>query len=128
MAYLLDTHIFLWWITNDPRLSETAKEIICDGKNSICFSSVSAFEIAIKANLGRLSEVGDPTSSVPFHAQRNNFEELHLTSRAALQVFKLPDIHNDPFDRLLIAQCLEHKLTLISADKLIPKYDILVVS
>jgi PIN domain nuclease of toxin-antitoxin system len=124
MNYLLDTHAFLWWIADDARLSAVARKIIASSKNKIHVSAASAFEIAIKANLGRLSEVGDPYITVPFHIRRNNFTNLPISVEDSLRVYSLAPLHTDPFDRLLIAQAKEHSLVLITTDEVVKRYPI----
>lgn len=97
-------------------------------ENKIYVSAASAFEIAIKAKLGRLTDIGDPLLSVPFHMKRSNFLSLAISVEASLRVFSLPNIHEDPFDRLLIAQAMEHSLTLITNDDTVRKYPVQTLS
>lgn len=123
-SYLLDTHVFIWWITEDERLSSKAIRLIEDDANQIYFSSVSAFEIAVKARLGRLREVGDPVLSVPYQVSQNGFEELKITVEQSLKVFHLPEIHSDPFDRLLVAQSQTTGFPIITNDKDIKRYPV----
>lgn len=121
-TYLLDTSTFIWWITDSASLSVAAKKIISDAKNKILVSSISGWEIAIKAKLGRLKKIGDPELSIPFHIKRNNFEMLDFSMSAALKVFNLPILHQDPFDRALIAQAAVLEIPIISADTIFNKY------
>jgi PIN domain nuclease of toxin-antitoxin system len=123
-SYLLDTHVFIWWITEDERLSKKAFRLIEDDANQIYFSSVSAFEIAVKARLGRLREVGDPVLSVPYQVSQNGFEELKITVEHSLKVFHLPEIHSDPFDRILVAQSQTTGFPIITNDKDIKRYPV----
>lgn len=123
-SYLLDTHVFIWWITEDERLTSKVMRLIEDDSNHIYFSSVSAFEIAVKARLGRLREVGDPVLSVPYQVSQNGFEELKITVEQSLKVFHLPEIHSDPFDRLLVAQSQTTGFPIITNDKDIKRYPV----
>lgn len=123
-SYLIDTHVFIWWITEDKRLSSKAMRLIEDDANHIYFSSVSAFEIAVKTRLGRLREVGDPVLSVPYQVSQNGFEELKITVEQSLKVFHLPEIHTDPFDRLLVAQSQTAGFPIITNDKDIKRYPV----
>ncbi len=104
MRALLDTHAFLWWTTDDPRLSSRARRIIADGRNRLFFSAAGGWEIAIKAQLGRLRLPSDPERFIPEEMQRNAIESLPIQMRHALHVHTLPRHHRDPFDRLLVAQ------------------------
>ena len=124
--YLLDTHTFIWWITDSPQLSRHARDVIANPNHRIILSAVSAWEIAIKTSLDRLREVGDPEISVPFHAQRNGFEVCAFSLEAALRVFKLPPIHQDPFDRALIAHASVLSAVILSADSALREYSIKV--
>lgn len=124
MRALLDTHAFLWWITNDSRLSPRARQLIGDGQNRLFFSAASGWEIAIKARLGRISFPAEPGTFIPGQLARNAFEVLPVHLSHTLQVYGLPDHHRDPFDRLLIAQSKLEDLPLLTADPLIARYDI----
>lgn len=120
--YLLDTHVFLWWITDDSQLSSKARKLIADEHAEIFFSVVSAWEISIKARLGRLRNVGDPVVSVPEEVRKNRFHVLDVSLAAALADYILPPIHADPFDRLLVAQALEGGMPIISSDTQLRQY------
>lgn len=117
--YLLDTHILLWWFSNDKQLSKKIKNEIADSDNNIFVSSASIWEIAIKKSLGKLKVPNNLKEII-----ESEFEFLSITAEHAQQVEFLSKIHNDPFDRLLVAQCMVEKLTLITADTIIPRYDI----
>jgi PIN domain nuclease of toxin-antitoxin system len=124
MKYLLDTHSFLWWNMDDPRLSSRAKDIIADGRNEIYFSAASAWEIAIKTARGRLVLPEDPGSYISNRLYPLGFQPLQVLVLHAVQVFELPMHHADPFDRLLIAQSRVESMPLITADPDICKYDV----
>ena len=122
MRVLLDTHVFLWWITDDPRLSSRARRVIADGRNELLFSAASGWEIAIKAQLGRISLPEDPERFIPEQLARNGIESLPISLSHALHVYTLPLLHRDPFDRLLVAQAQLEDLPIVTADPHIPQY------
>ncbi len=124
MKYLLDTHTFLWWITDDPSLSGNAREIISDGKNELYLSSASGWEIAIKAGLGRLRLNDDPEIFIPDQLRENSILALPVLLNHGLHVYRLPLFHRDPFDRMLVAQGQMEKMGIVTDDPLIKKYDI----
>ncbi|MCL8207562.1 MAG: type II toxin-antitoxin system VapC family toxin [Actinomycetia bacterium] len=127
MRALLDTHVFLWWILDDPRLSPAARDAIGDPANTIFFSAVSAWELAIKVGLGRLTLVDDLAVFVRDQLRQNRFTVLPLTLDHALRVQDLPDVHHDPFDRALVAQAQVDQLTLITRDANIRRYPVRVL-
>lgn len=127
MRALLDTHTFLWWNTDDPRLSWTARETIADGRNEIYLSVASAWEIAIKAARGSLILPQPPEQYVSDRLRLHRLAVLTIHLRHALHVYDLPMIHRDPFDRLLIAQSQLEDLPLLTADPEIKQYDVTVV-
>ena len=124
MRILLDTHSFLWWITDDPRLSPRAREIMSDGENRLFLSAASGWEIAIKSRLGRLVIPEPVAAFVPAQLAGNAIEGLPISMGHALHVSSLPDHHRDPFDRILVAQSeLEH-LPILTGDPLIAQYGV----
>lgn len=127
MKCLLDTHAFLWWITDSDRLSPRARQLIGDGENEIFFSAASGWEIAIKVGLGRLSLPEDLPSFISRQLAVNAFEVLPVHLGHALRVSLLPDHHRDPFDRLLVAQAQAEGLAILSADSQLKGYPIEVV-
>lgn len=127
MRYLLDTHTFLWWNMDDSQLSSLAKELISDSNNEIFLSAASAWEIAIKTARGRLTLPEDPTRYVSNRLSLHGFQALPVQINHAVQVYKLPIHHADPFDRLLIAQSQIESMPLISVDADIRKYDLEVI-
>ena len=127
MKYLLDTHAFLWWNMEDAQLSALAREILTDGSNEIFLSAASAWEIVIKAARGRLILPEDPTRYVSSRLSLHGFQSLPIQIHHAVQVYKLPVHHADPFDRLLIAQSQVESMPLLSIDEEIRKYDVEVV-
>lgn len=124
---LLDTHAFLWWIADDPRLSPAAREAIADGANAVYLSAVSVWEMVIKMGLGRLELPEDTESFIAQQLQQNGFRPLAMTLPHALAVRHLPPLHKDPFDRLLVAQARHEELAIISGDEAVRRYPVAVV-
>jgi PIN domain nuclease of toxin-antitoxin system len=124
---LLDTHAFLWWITDSPRLSSRVREIIADGRNELFFSAASGWEIAIKARLGRLEIPGDLERSLTEQLSQNAIQALPIYLSHALRTHALPNHHRDPFDRLLVSQAILERLTVLSADVQISRYPVEVI-
>jgi PIN domain nuclease of toxin-antitoxin system len=127
VRYLLDTHTFLWWVSDDPRLSARAREIMRDSNNDFYFSAVSAWEIAIKHQLGRLTLDRDPDRFVTEQIAANRLAAISIDIRHALRGGKLPLRHRDPFDRLLIAQSLVEDLPILTGDAAITAYEVQTV-
>jgi PIN domain nuclease of toxin-antitoxin system len=117
---LLDTHVVLWWFDDPEILSEKAHAAIAEGENLVFVSAAVAWEIAIKKTLGKL-EAPDNLEDV---MAEENFHSLPITIPHALAVAALPSIHQDPFDRMQIAQAKAENLTLVSRDSLIRQYEI----
>lgn len=117
MRVLLDTHTFLWWGSNNPKLSGPVHDILTDESNEVLFSAVSGWEIAIKASLGKLDNIpADLESFVIEEISGNAFEVLPIRLDHSLRVHTLPWHHKDPFDRLLIAQAVVEEVPLLSRD------------
>jgi len=124
MKALLDTRTFLWWNMDDGRLSATARQFITDGNNEIFISAASAWEIAIKAGRGSVILPLPPDEYLASRLRLHNFQPLAVQVSHALQVYHLPEIHRDPFDRLLVAQSQLENLPIITADPAICQYSI----
>ncbi len=124
MRAILDTHTFLWWNINDPMLSHVARDFIADGNNQVYLSAASAWEIAIKCALGRLVLPENPDRYVTERMAYYHFLPLPIHLGHALQVYELPAIHQDPFDRLLIAQAQLEGIPLLSGDEEIYRYEV----
>ena len=124
MRALLDTHAFLWWISDDPRLSDPAREIIADGRNELFFSAASGWEISIKAGLGRLEVPEDLQRFISDQLSRNAFQSLPIYLSHALHTCGLPDHHRDPFDRILVSQAILEQMPMLSADPQISRYPV----
>ena len=123
MRLLLDTHVLLWVMTNDPALSPTAREAI--SKAPVVYaSSVSIWEVSIKTALGKLKLDQDRFMSA---LSTTGFEPLPVTWEHADAVRRLPAIHSDPFDRMLIAQAVSEPLNLMTADKVLVRYSELIL-
>lgn len=127
MRYLLDTHAFLWFVLDDKRISTKAKSIIEDSKNEIYFSAASAWEMSIKTKLGRLKLGGNLEAFIIEQLTANSFGPLTITITHALYTEKLPQIHKDPFDRMMISQSKLENLVLITGDKKIREYKVPIV-
>ena len=122
MNVLLDTAAFLWWVTDDPALSRRAEELIRDPSRRVFLSSVSTWEIVLKHALGRLPLPEDPTALLPRIRVEHGIEELPLTEGAVLQLPKLPALHQDPFDRVLLCQAIHDGLLLVTPDEQLWRY------
>lgn len=118
MRVLLDTSILLWWQTNSPRLSQTARQNILTA-SAVVVSSVSLWEIAIKYAVGKLPVSASQAQNI---ARQDGFLSLPFTDAHALAVAELPPIHKDPFDRALVAQAASEPLILLTADPLVAQY------
>ena len=127
MRVLLDTHAFLWWISDSPRLSALAREVMSDSNNVLYFSVASGWEIAIKAQLGRLQLPNDLGSFIPEQLAANNMTVLPVQLHHALHVSTLSRYHRDPFDRILIAQSQVESLPLVTVDAKISRYAVDII-
>ena len=122
MRLLLDTCTFLWAISGASDLSARARELVADSDNEVFLSSVSGWEIAVKHALGRLPLPASPDRFVPEQRARHGIDPLPLDEESALHVVRLPPLHRDPFDRMLVSQAIVHGLTLVGPDPLIAQY------
>ena len=120
MNLLLDTHILIWALENNPELSEKARNAIIDGNNMVFVSSASVWEISIKKAMGKLKVPDNLFTELKSH----RFTLLNINFEHAQLAGELPLLHKDPFDRMLIAQAIVEKLTLISNDHFISQYDV----
>ncbi len=127
MRGLLDTLTFLWWNLDDAKLSPKARDFISDGNNEIFFSAASCWEIAIKYAKGRLTLPETPDDYVANRLTKHRFTPLPIQLSHTLQVYALPDIHQDPFDRLLIVQSQMEGLALLTADKIMAQYNATII-
>jgi PIN domain nuclease of toxin-antitoxin system len=116
---LLDTHILLWWVSADRKLSKTLRAMIASPDNAIAVSAATFWELAIKKELGRIAiDLADLQAA----AAADGFDEIPVEITHTLRLQSLPDLHRDPFDRLLIAQSIEGALRLVTRDDLILSY------
>lgn len=124
MRLLLDTHVLLWWLSDSRSLGPRSRSAIADSRSAVWVSAASAWEISIKFALGRLSVSEEPAVLVPREIERNGFRELSVSVAHALAAGTLPRHHDDPFDRMLIAQASSDGLTLMTADPALEAYDV----
>ncbi|MBC7842988.1 MAG: type II toxin-antitoxin system VapC family toxin [Gemmatimonadaceae bacterium] len=121
MKLLLDTQILLWAAGLPKRLSPTARKLLDDPRNDLLFSAASLWEVTIKKSLGRADFHVEPRV-LRRGLLDNGYTELPITSQHAVTVDGLPDLHRDPFDRLLLAQALSEGITLVTSDAQLAKY------
>jgi PIN domain nuclease of toxin-antitoxin system len=117
---LLDTHALIWWLSQDVKLSAKAHQEIANPDNLVFVSAASAWEIAIKKSIRKLEAPDDLVEQI----NRKNFQPLAITVEQALAVEKLPSHHQDPFDRILIAQAQYLSLTIVTRDRKFNFYDV----
>lgn len=128
MRVLLDTHVWLWAVCTPERLGRKARKLIENGDAELLLSAASAWEIAIKFNLGKLDLPEPPDRFVPTRMQRDGILALPVSIAHGLEVANLPPLHRDPFDRVLVAQCRVERLPLLSADPVFRRYGVEVVA
>ena len=119
---LLDTHALVWLASDPEQLSPTARAAIRSHPSSLHISVVTAWEIALLVKRGRLILPVPPEAFLTRVIAHHGLIELPLTRRVAQEAVSLPDIHNDPFDRILIAECSARGLAVVSRDGMIPRY------
>jgi len=120
MNFLLDTHILLWWLENDSKLSGEIRSVVSDPNNLIFVSAISSWEIAIKQSLGKLTLPNNLEEALDI----SRFEVLSITLAHGIRVADLPMHHKDPFDRMLISQALVEGLTIITVDNKFKLYEV----
>ena len=121
MRLLLDTHAFLWWLTDDRKLGRKARTAITDSGSLVHVSAASCWEVASKATLGRIDLGG---ADLAAEIAANGFVELPITVRHALRAGGLPRHHADAFDRMLVAQALVEELVLVTRDQVLGRYGV----
>jgi PIN domain nuclease of toxin-antitoxin system len=124
MKLLLDTHSFLWMITDDPALSAAARDAITTTENEVWLSAASAWEIAIKYGLGKLPLPEEPDRYVPRMRERSGVDLLPIGEPEVCQLHRLPLIHRDPFDRVLVAQANCHGMVIVTDDPVVCRYPV----
>jgi PIN domain nuclease of toxin-antitoxin system len=121
---LLDAHAFIWWVLDTPSLSDSAREILGDGENDVILSTASCYEIAYKAEIGRLELPEPPEPYIRSRLIANHFRSLPVDLSHALRAATLPWVHRDPFDRILVAQAQVEDLPILTADPAMSYYDV----
>jgi len=124
MKLLLDTHIFLWYITADLRLPTLFRDEIREPKNEVFLSIASLWEVIIKYNLGKLPLPDSPEIYIPNERRQHQIKSLSLHENAVKELVNLPALHRDPFDRILICQALANNLTIVTVDTQIQNYNV----
>ena len=121
MNYLVDTHLLLWAAEESPRLSRNAQKLMNDATSVLYFSVASIWEIAIKRELGRKDFLVEP-QRIRLGLLQNGWNEIAISSEHAVATLNLPQLHKDPFDRLILAQAHVEGYTLLTSDKIVAKY------
>ena len=124
MKLLLDTHVFLWYLNRSKRLSPAIHNAIRDPQNAVYFSVVSLWESTLKYQLGKLPLPQPPDQYLPQERQRHQIAALALDELSVSKLMHLPNLHRDPFDRMLICQALAHNLTFVTVDEIIRAYSV----
>ena len=127
MKLLLDTCTFLWFNAGSRLLSPRAKELCLDTENDLYLSAISAWEITLKYMAGKLLLPEPAAQYVPSRREPNGITSLELTEEVVLQLPKLPPLHADPFDRMLVCQAIVHGLTILTPDEWITQYPVRVM-
>ncbi|MGK7880832.1 MAG: type II toxin-antitoxin system VapC family toxin [Crocosphaera sp.] len=127
MKILLDTHIFLWFISGDNRLSIDIRNCIRDSDNEVYLSVVSIWEYIVKYQLGKLPLPEPPEIYLPRQRNLHEIINLNLDENSVTQLAKLPPLHRDPFDRMLICQALQYNLIIATVDKAIRNYQVRIL-
>jgi PIN domain nuclease of toxin-antitoxin system len=122
VSLLLDTHVVLWWLADDPTLPDDIKDRL-DHEPDVFVSAVTVWEVAIKQSIGKLPE----PANLPDAIRASGFRELPIAFAHAAAAGRLPMIHRDPFDRVLVAQASCEKLTLVTRDPRCQQYDVPVL-
>lgn len=127
MKLLLDTHIFLWFISGDQRLPIHLQNSIQNLNNDVYLSCISVWEVTVKYQLGKLPLPESPEIYLPKQRQKHLINTLTLDEESVAQLLNLPLLHRDPFDRILICQALQHNLTIVTVDTAIRAYSVNVL-
>lgn len=124
MKLLLDTCTFLWIIQDSPRLSKKARDLFLDKRNEARLSVVSVWEMVLKYQLLRLPLPEPPDTFIPKQCYLHDIGMMPLEDRAIYELLKIPPLHNDPFDRMLVCQARAHDLVILTPDKLVTDYQV----
>jgi PIN domain nuclease of toxin-antitoxin system len=127
MRILLDTHIFLWFISGDHQLSTDIRDAVRDPDNEVYLSAISVWEAIVKYQLGKLPLPEHPATYLPKQRDLHQIASLALDEISVVQLAKLPPLHRDPFDRMLICQALQNGLTLATVDSAVRAYAVSVM-
>lgn len=122
MKLLLDTCTFLWIVTGSDRLSENASKLFLNPENERYLSASSSWEIAIKHSLGKLPLPEKPATLIPALRRESGISMLAIDEESALHTSRLPALHADPFDRMLVAQAIVHGMVILTPDEAIAQY------
>ena len=122
--FLLDTHVFIWWIQDNKQLSKKVRKIISDPANEIYISSASIWEMSIKCRLGKLEIKGFSEEFLKKQIIGNSFSFLPISLQHSFRIYELEISHKDPFDHMLIAQAQVENCAIITKDELFKKYDV----
>jgi PIN domain nuclease of toxin-antitoxin system len=128
MRLLLDTHVFLWYITADPKLPAPFRAASQDPANEVYLSVASVWEAVIKYNLGKLPLPAPPADFLPRQREAHGIASLPVDEGAMSHLASLSPLHRDPFDRLLVAQALQHGLTIATVDPDVTAYPVPLLS
>lgn len=124
MRYLLDTCTFLWITAGSRELSERAREVFPDPKNEVFLSLVSVWEIVLKHQAGKLPLPARPEEFIPIARDRQSIRPLNLEERAIFALSRLPSLHTDPFDRMLVCQAQTQAMVILTPDAQIRRYPV----
>ncbi len=127
MKLLLDTHAFLWYISDDPKLPRYAYDAIRDKSNEVYLSVVSVWEALVKHKNGKLPLPSEADKYIDASRMAHRIADLALDRQAVSHLLSLPAHHRDPFDRMLICQALAHELTVVTSDEVFGHYPVLVL-
>lgn len=127
MKILLDTHIFLWFISGDTKLSTDVRDAIRDLDNEVYLSVVSIWETIVKYQLGKLPLPESPETYLPKQRELHQIASLALDESSVVQLAKLLPLHRDPFDRMLICQALQNDLTIATVDSAVRAYSVSIM-
>jgi len=124
MRYLLDTHVMIWVLQEPAQLSTRVCNILAEAETGVLVSAASLWEAAIKQAVGKMKLPAPASEWLPYALERMRIDVLDITGRHALTAGSLPRLHGDPFDRMLVAQAVMEKLTLVTRDKAIRRYEV----
>jgi PIN domain nuclease of toxin-antitoxin system len=121
---LFDTHALIWWFSDDSSLSPMVREIIANTENTLLVSAATAWEIAIKHQLGKIRKVADLVSDFSGRIEREGFQLLPISAEHGIRAGLLPGLHKDAFDRMLIAQAQAENVPILSSDAVFESYGV----